>query len=78
LVGNARSATAPRPIGAHHPAECGCQLIVAARENHSKAGHRRSTGGREWFVTNLDYLKAIGKALALKEAFTNDETEEIG
>ena len=43
-----------------------------------KAGHRRSTGGREWFVTNLDYLKAIGNALALKEAFTNDEIVEIG
>jgi hypothetical protein len=43
-----------------------------------KAGHRRSTGGHEWFVTNLDYLKAIGEALALKTAFINEEIEEIG
>ncbi len=43
-----------------------------------KAGHPRSTGGHEWFVTNLDYLKAIGEALALKTAFINEEIEEIG
>ncbi len=43
-----------------------------------KAGHRRSTGGREWFVTNLDYLQAIGEALTLKTAFLNEEIEEIG
>ena len=43
----------------------------------AKAGHPRSTGGHEWFVTNLDYLKAIGEALALKRAFINDEIEDI-